>query len=723
MTSFDAIAAQFPFSTKGQAAGIDSPATATNGKSTEFSLEFSALTETIGRADTGATIRPHSKGPVSTNSEQQPRAFNLPRDEQIVSAEMPTVTPGQIKAPQDAPSSAKNTDKAWAPGEQSNPLWTEQGLPRAAEATSSPVESKKNDGSSKDGDQTDEVFDTEHVPAADTQLEASALPQSDPRSSPTLNFTASEVSEPHAELDEEMASFQTDKGTDTAPEFLSHTGVQTQSAMVPQSAVAPMQDSELQASEPTAQIAFNNRGFASQEKAPPQTVRPDAQSSSGTSATPQPDLPRQSDVYGRQLTAADETGTAETVATADEPATLQPASEQRPEARYTATAAPSVSEARFALHSSTASFFSTPQNGATSGQIALPDGMEEISENAVALPIPTDENVESDPALRSEIGVSVRNISQPKVPSGIVTGQTGAISPQETQPAAAAPIDIETTDSTDTTTITSTVNTGSNTPLQTSAIPLQTVAQAQLGAEKYVTKRRELSEQLDEELTVTQIGKDRTAQSRMETAYAVTSAASTTMSNGASGQSLPAESGLLAQDQPTPIDEDSQRFGLAPLPSHTGMTAATTASQPAAQQAMAQNVSQQLARAATSTSDGAVELTLAPEELGKVRMVMHHSDSGMSVMIYADRPETLDLMRRHAEMLSRDLRELGYTDVNLNFTDQGQSGQNAQELAEQADRIRAERGTQAAFSAGSISNTLNPSRTSGSVLGGLDLRM
>lgn len=83
-------------------------------------------------------------------------------------------------------------------------------------------------------------------------------------------------------------------------------------------------------------------------------------------------------------------------------------------------------------------------------------------------------------------------------------------------------------------------------------------------------------------------------------------------------------------------------------------------------------VAAQLAEAATRLSGGGVELTLAPEELGRVRMVLGASEAGPTLTVTAERPETLDLMRRHADQLARDFRDLGFTDLTFAFAGGGQ---------------------------------------------------
>ncbi|MFV0512260.1 MAG: flagellar hook-length control protein FliK [Jhaorihella sp.] len=76
----------------------------------------------------------------------------------------------------------------------------------------------------------------------------------------------------------------------------------------------------------------------------------------------------------------------------------------------------------------------------------------------------------------------------------------------------------------------------------------------------------------------------------------------------------------------------------------------------------------EMAEALVRQADGRVEIALAPEELGRVRMALVTSEAGVSVSIGAERPETLALMRRHIEQLASDLRQLGYADVGFSFS-------------------------------------------------------
>lgn len=78
----------------------------------------------------------------------------------------------------------------------------------------------------------------------------------------------------------------------------------------------------------------------------------------------------------------------------------------------------------------------------------------------------------------------------------------------------------------------------------------------------------------------------------------------------------------------------------------------------------------QLAEAVARFPDRPVELTLAPEELGRVRLTLTTSESGIVLAVTAERPETLDLMRRNIDQLARDFREIGYADLSFSFTQQ-----------------------------------------------------
>ena len=110
----------------------------------------------------------------------------------------------------------------------------------------------------------------------------------------------------------------------------------------------------------------------------------------------------------------------------------------------------------------------------------------------------------------------------------------------------------------------------------------------------------------------------------------------------------------------------------APQPLNDARPAGPAATLPAAGPAdQTPRLSPQIVDAIRQTRDGTVDLSLSPEELGRVRLVLHGTDASIQVSVQTERPETLDLLRRHIGQLQADLTALGYKDVAFNF---GQAG-------------------------------------------------
>lgn len=89
----------------------------------------------------------------------------------------------------------------------------------------------------------------------------------------------------------------------------------------------------------------------------------------------------------------------------------------------------------------------------------------------------------------------------------------------------------------------------------------------------------------------------------------------------------------------------------------------------------------QMAAALSHSADGATELALSPDELGHVRLRLEPDAANpdrMVVMITFERPETLDLFRRHAGELADALRAAGYAGADIGFG-QDRSGAGGQD--------------------------------------------
>ncbi|MCZ4257968.1 flagellar hook-length control protein FliK [Sulfitobacter sp. G21635-S1] len=78
-------------------------------------------------------------------------------------------------------------------------------------------------------------------------------------------------------------------------------------------------------------------------------------------------------------------------------------------------------------------------------------------------------------------------------------------------------------------------------------------------------------------------------------------------------------------------------------------------------------VARQLADALQNAGQGPVDIALNPEELGRLRLALSTTEAGMAVQITAERPDTIELMRRHITELAQEFRQLGYADISFTF--------------------------------------------------------
>ncbi|WCQ99499.1 flagellar hook-length control protein FliK [Paracoccus aestuarii] len=77
-------------------------------------------------------------------------------------------------------------------------------------------------------------------------------------------------------------------------------------------------------------------------------------------------------------------------------------------------------------------------------------------------------------------------------------------------------------------------------------------------------------------------------------------------------------------------------------------------------------VVQQVAEALVTSRADRTELALSPEELGRLRVVFTGPDR-THVTIWAERPETLDLVRRNADLLAQQLADAGIGGGSMEF--------------------------------------------------------
>ncbi|WP_323776058.1 flagellar hook-length control protein FliK [Leisingera sp.] len=84
-------------------------------------------------------------------------------------------------------------------------------------------------------------------------------------------------------------------------------------------------------------------------------------------------------------------------------------------------------------------------------------------------------------------------------------------------------------------------------------------------------------------------------------------------------------------------------------------------------------IAAQMAEAFAAKGEQKVEVSLNPQELGKVKMRVVASETGITIIIQTERPETGDLVRRHIHELAEEFRRLGYEDISFEFSG-GQAG-------------------------------------------------
>ena len=96
-------------------------------------------------------------------------------------------------------------------------------------------------------------------------------------------------------------------------------------------------------------------------------------------------------------------------------------------------------------------------------------------------------------------------------------------------------------------------------------------------------------------------------------------------------------------------------------------------------------VIQQLLDALIREPGRAVEVSLDPEELGRVRMKMSVADSSVVVSILAERPESLELLRRNIDQLAEEFRALGYSQIAFDFGDTQSGGSKSSTQASPTD--------------------------------------
>ncbi len=106
---------------------------------------------------------------------------------------------------------------------------------------------------------------------------------------------------------------------------------------------------------------------------------------------------------------------------------------------------------------------------------------------------------------------------------------------------------------------------------------------------------------------------------------------------------------------------------LAPAQTETPSAPPAGPSASVAAASSARDVAGQITLVIGQTAQRDIEIRLDPPELGRVQIQLNPHEGGLQALVLADRPETQDFLRRHGDMLVRDLEEAGYGQVSLDF--------------------------------------------------------
>lgn len=129
------------------------------------------------------------------------------------------------------------------------------------------------------------------------------------------------------------------------------------------------------------------------------------------------------------------------------------------------------------------------------------------------------------------------------------------------------------------------------------------------------------------------------------------------------------------------VDKEHSLFAVSNPVSIDQPTAARGFTAPSQPTATPLQITQQVVAAIAQSGGGSIEITLNPEELGRVRVQLTPSDTGTFVVLQSERPDVLDVLRRHIDLLAQDLGDAGFENLEFDFSgfdnDNEREGQDA----------------------------------------------
>ena len=127
------------------------------------------------------------------------------------------------------------------------------------------------------------------------------------------------------------------------------------------------------------------------------------------------------------------------------------------------------------------------------------------------------------------------------------------------------------------------------------------------------------------------------------------------------------------------------RGGAEPVTSQT----APQPTAPTPRMDLAAHVARQIGDIAQHMPARPVEISLSPEELGRVRLSLSTHETGIVLNVLAERPETTDLLKRHIGLLGQQFQSLGFENIAFSFGQNQADGQTTPESADQRGDVAA----------------------------------
>jgi flagellar hook-length control protein FliK len=185
---------------------------------------------------------------------------------------------------------------------------------------------------------------------------------------------------------------------------------------------------------------------------------------------------------------------------------------------------------------------------------------------------------------------------------------------------------------------------------------------------------------------------------------------------------LEVDPGQIAQDGADPLPFALTRSGEGGADWRLLPGAPTQGAEPARAAIDPRAVLGQITVALAAGDTSRVEIRLDPAELGRVHIALSRTERGLHASVTAERPETMDLLRRNADVLTRELAAAGYDTVSLDMAQGGQDPEaGARSGGGRAEIYAAPGVAPDTSSAAAVSPSPAPASRSG--IGPLDIRL